>query len=168
MLEWIEAHPGLASWVQALGSILALAVAFFVPWVERKRAEQVAVAAIASPLSLSVTEFFKATRILSARVDAQSREKTLAEHEAARDALMRGPIDRLDGRVAIYLHEHLERLEMLVRLMRQPRTTTDQKAYLPEELEWAKRLQRESYEAVVAARRIAPRLVEQKWLDFLV
>jgi hypothetical protein len=36
LLGWIECHPGMAAWVQALGAILALAVAICVPaWMAR-------------------------------------------------------------------------------------------------------------------------------------
>ena len=36
VLGWIECHSGLAAWVQAVGAILALAVAIFVPaWMAR-------------------------------------------------------------------------------------------------------------------------------------
>jgi hypothetical protein len=37
VLQWIEGHLGTAAWVQAIGAILALAVAIFVPvWMARK------------------------------------------------------------------------------------------------------------------------------------
>ena len=36
VLGWIECHSGLAAWVQAIGAILALAIAIFVPvWMAR-------------------------------------------------------------------------------------------------------------------------------------
>lgn len=38
MLYWIEKHPGLASWVQALGSIIAIAIAIAVPWWQKRQA----------------------------------------------------------------------------------------------------------------------------------
>src|SRR6266852_2496666 len=37
LLTWIECHPGTAAWVQAIGAIVALAVAIFVPvWMARR------------------------------------------------------------------------------------------------------------------------------------
>lgn len=32
MLAWIEHHPGLAAWIQAVFSIIAIGVAVYVPW----------------------------------------------------------------------------------------------------------------------------------------
>ena len=34
---WIEGHPGLASWVQAAGAIIGIAVAIFVPWWQHRK-----------------------------------------------------------------------------------------------------------------------------------
>lgn len=39
MLIWIEAHPGLASWLQAFGSIIAIAIAIWVPYWQKKQAQ---------------------------------------------------------------------------------------------------------------------------------
>lgn len=39
LLTWIECHPGTAAWVQAIGAIVALAVAIFVPVWMAKRAD---------------------------------------------------------------------------------------------------------------------------------
>jgi hypothetical protein len=36
MLEWIEAHPGLAAWVQAIGAILAIGAGFLVVLVQQQ------------------------------------------------------------------------------------------------------------------------------------
>lgn len=38
MLEWIEAHRGLAAWVQAIGAILAIIAAFLIVYFEGRRA----------------------------------------------------------------------------------------------------------------------------------
>jgi hypothetical protein len=35
MLEWIEHHPGLAAWVQAIGAILAIGAGFLVVWLQQ-------------------------------------------------------------------------------------------------------------------------------------
>jgi hypothetical protein len=44
VLAWIEAHPGLASWVQAIGAIAALGLALWIPsrqrHVDRQEAER--------------------------------------------------------------------------------------------------------------------------------
>ncbi|MFI5020081.1 MAG: hypothetical protein ACHQRJ_00315 [Alphaproteobacteria bacterium] len=44
LLAWFEAHPGLATWIQGLGSLIAIAVAIWVPArmysLARKEAEQ--------------------------------------------------------------------------------------------------------------------------------
>lgn len=45
---WVEAHPGLSSWVQAVGAIVALAVAILIPliatWIQHARLRKVACA----------------------------------------------------------------------------------------------------------------------------
>ena len=54
-LCWIEAHPGLASWIQAVFSIIAIVAAFLAPWVmevakeriRQRRLRRVAVEAMA-------------------------------------------------------------------------------------------------------------------------
>lgn len=40
LLCWIEAHPGLASWVQAMGSLLALAIALLIPTITQWTADE--------------------------------------------------------------------------------------------------------------------------------
>jgi hypothetical protein len=37
-LCWVEKHPGLASWMQAVGALIALAIAIGVPWWQKKQA----------------------------------------------------------------------------------------------------------------------------------
>ena len=39
MLSWIECHPGLASWLQAFGSIVAIIIAIWVPYWQKKQAQ---------------------------------------------------------------------------------------------------------------------------------
>lgn len=49
MLSWIEHHPGLAAWVQAIGAILALVIAIAVPMLtDRSQAKALRSAAIVS------------------------------------------------------------------------------------------------------------------------
>ncbi|MGF6244155.1 hypothetical protein P3T42_005920 [Paraburkholderia sp. GAS38] len=36
LLHWIEIHPGTATWVQAIGSMLAIAIAIWVPYRQRR------------------------------------------------------------------------------------------------------------------------------------
>src|SRR5260370_23365246 len=40
LLIWIESHPGTAAWVQAIGAIVALAIAIGVPVCMARRAER--------------------------------------------------------------------------------------------------------------------------------
>lgn len=37
MLNWIEVHPGLASWLQAFGAIVAIGIAIWVPYWQKKQ-----------------------------------------------------------------------------------------------------------------------------------
>jgi hypothetical protein len=37
LLDWIEGHPATAAWVQAVGTIIALAIAIAVPWIQQWR-----------------------------------------------------------------------------------------------------------------------------------
>lgn len=75
-LRWIEAHPGLASWVQAFGSIVAIAVAIRLAGSERRyrsvldkkaRIEAIERSIQASQFALNVTtntfEFFSCNSI---------------------------------------------------------------------------------------------------------
>jgi hypothetical protein len=42
-LGWIEGHPGLASWVQAVGAIAALMLAVLLPWLSRRNEKRDAI-----------------------------------------------------------------------------------------------------------------------------
>jgi|SRR5665213_1611346 len=39
--DWIEHHPALASWLQAIGAIVGLGVAIYVPWSQRRNEARV-------------------------------------------------------------------------------------------------------------------------------
>jgi hypothetical protein len=57
LLHWIEGHPGTASWVQAIGAIIALVVAIGIAWWQQRRArtaEQSAKAAELASLRLAL------------------------------------------------------------------------------------------------------------------
>jgi len=43
LLNWFEAHPGLASWFQAIGSMLALAIALIVVFFQNNAARQIGI-----------------------------------------------------------------------------------------------------------------------------
>lgn len=43
LLNWLEAHPGLASWFQAIGSMLALATALIVVFFQNNAARQIGI-----------------------------------------------------------------------------------------------------------------------------
>jgi len=40
ILRWIEAHPGLAAWVQAVGSVFAVTAAASLPFIHGKNAKE--------------------------------------------------------------------------------------------------------------------------------
>jgi hypothetical protein len=42
LVSWIEVHPGTASWVQAVGSIIAIVVAILIPWGIHRREQTAA------------------------------------------------------------------------------------------------------------------------------
>lgn len=49
VLQWIECHPGLSGYLQAVGTVLAILVAFYAPsisrWLDRRHARRLVVAA---------------------------------------------------------------------------------------------------------------------------
>ena len=53
--NWIEHHPGLASWVQAIGAIAAIGIAIWVPYAQRSK-ELARAAKAATELELARTE----------------------------------------------------------------------------------------------------------------
>jgi hypothetical protein len=70
VLGWIEKHPGLASWVQAIGAIAALGLALWIPSrqrlaereeVERKRKSILLVFLVECELVISITQKDSAT-----------------------------------------------------------------------------------------------------------
>lgn len=50
MLEWIEAHPGLAGWVQAFGTISALVIALAQPALQKSARQRATVVACRVPV----------------------------------------------------------------------------------------------------------------------
>jgi len=97
MLPWIESHPGLAAWVQAIGTILAVLAAILFPMFERRRVERAAADVLARDLEALLANLFDAARGLESGMKTKF-DARLVDLEAA-------PLDRMDGRLAVFVRD---------------------------------------------------------------
>jgi hypothetical protein len=95
---WIEAHPGLASWVQAIGSIAALGLAVWIPANQRRHEYELNVAhdkqrslGYATRLHLMIKEFRKTFDLIP---DSYSIGTTGADQQAS--YILERLLDRID------------------------------------------------------------------------
>ena len=95
LLTWIEHHPGLAAWCQAVGAILAIGVAIWVP------ARQHTVARADAEEERRLKAQGLALRLLPALLDFEPRVKDAIEKTRAIPPEMAGP-----GPVIVYLVTH--------------------------------------------------------------
>lgn len=59
VLRWIECHPGLAGYVQAVGAVAAIAVALAFPWLMRERDRKFDAGRVATQLAAEVADWGK-------------------------------------------------------------------------------------------------------------
>ena len=101
MLAWIEAHPGTAAWVQAVGTIAAVAFAVALPVVQRRSAEQAAALAARTPLTNAMTVLTQATNYVRAdSSDAETKHRIAEALNSAHQGLANFPIHSLSSKVA--------------------------------------------------------------------
>ena len=84
LLCWIEHHPGLAGWLQAIGSLLAIAIAIMVPyWQARKQGERAQAVrdqelhSLEAVLSLEISHCIEFLEIQAANSSAQLARGTM-------------------------------------------------------------------------------------------
>jgi hypothetical protein len=100
MLAWLEAHPGLASWGQAIGTVLAIIFALLLPRWERKQLEEATAMSLRLPLRDAWFAFYSAHDYALRRPYAPSREKTLRALQLAIERLGHVPLHGLSTRCA--------------------------------------------------------------------
>jgi hypothetical protein len=105
-LLWVEHHPGLASWVQAIGSIAALILAFAVVFVQHHlsvasakqnaRRDDVAVVLALKKLALGIrAALASALSVIAAEIEFNAYRKTAKSLSDYDEIFQFLPIDRL-------------------------------------------------------------------------
>lgn len=115
VLTWIENHPGLAAWVQALGTIAAVAFAVWMPTRARRQAEKVAEIAVRAPITsamVAATEAFKYVR--GGNPSLQDKQKIAQKLDDAHKGLNEFAIHTLSARGAVAFQEFRHAFHMLV------------------------------------------------------
>jgi hypothetical protein len=104
---WIEAHPGMASWVQAAGAIIAIAIAIGVPWLQRRHElrdakldDEVALKELRKRLTVSMRAEIQAI-LNSADVKSQAIESTFKKIDALKK-VGKEIVERTKDPVALY------------------------------------------------------------------
>lgn len=98
MLEWIEGHPGLASWVQAIGTVSAVFVAMLLPIWDRRRTERAAVLALRPAMTDAAMAF---------------AGMALEPHSELARRVRLGALDRLNPRLSVHVARLAELLSGL-------------------------------------------------------
>lgn len=105
---WIEHHPGLASWVQAVGSIIALIVAVYLPYrsreLDRKQAEDNRV----SMLTILLTDAEKITFACSSAKELEKTRVRLDAFISRLNSFLGGENSLLVARSALRLRSEIE------------------------------------------------------------
>jgi hypothetical protein len=86
MVDWIEHHPGLAAWLQAIGAIIAVAVAIWVP------ARQHSVARADAEMERRLKARSLALRLLPSLLELAEHVKQATEKTKAISLGMPGPV----------------------------------------------------------------------------
>lgn len=106
MLDWIEAHPGLASWVQAVGTVAALLFAVLLPQIQRWRSERAASLAARNVVFKALAAMQAATEHMRRRARDAKTEETLADQLAdGESALGAFPLHSLPMAAAFHFQE---------------------------------------------------------------
>lgn len=115
MLAWIEDHPGLAAWIQAFGTVAAIAFAVWLPWRDRRAAEKTAEVAARTPIMAALvasTEVWNFVRSETGTLD--TRQRIVANLNAAHERLNSFAIHTLSARAAVAFQEARDAFLMLV------------------------------------------------------
>lgn len=115
VLEWIEGHPGLAAWVQAIGTIAAVAFAVWLPMRDRRSAEKTAEVAARTPIMAAMVATTEAWNFLrSGSASFETKQKIAANLSAAHERLNGFALHTLSARAAVSFQEVRDAYHMAV------------------------------------------------------
>ncbi len=117
LLGWIEDHPGLASWLQLVGTLLALAIAIAVPIIGRRNIEAAAILALRTPCKNASQAIRKSVAYFENEPDTEARKTLLEEVSAAHEGLRGHPIDQLPPQMFEPVHTVLETIADFRRML---------------------------------------------------
>ncbi|HEC53798.1 MAG TPA: hypothetical protein ENI30_00220 [Gammaproteobacteria bacterium] len=107
---WIEAHPGLASWVQAVGSVVALSFAVILPYFSRRADKRQAEDNRVSLLTILFSDAELVVESCILEID-QSRTKARLDASLSRlNAFISGENTLLVARSALRIRSDIESL----------------------------------------------------------
>lgn len=96
VLTWIEQHPGLAAWLQAIGTLAALGIAIGIPIADRKRLERASALAMKTLLARTMDTGEHAHAYLRRkRAETPEKDRVLKDLKAVDDALANFPLANL-------------------------------------------------------------------------
>lgn len=104
MLAWIEAHPGLAAWVQAVGTIAALLVALLLPHLHRRSVERDAARACHVSVKITIDTIWSGFFCI-AGTRSLDRAEFLTELKHRVVELRTLPIGQLPERAAMHFYD---------------------------------------------------------------
>lgn len=119
MLGWVEAHAGLANWLQAIGTLVALFIAIALPIIERRHVHASAAIAL-RPILHAILEELYDIAVYKDKADPTTRARLLTRVSDSYSSLREAPINLLDPRAALPPHQ----LISLVRWLRDRLTVT--------------------------------------------
>lgn len=118
VLAWIEQHPGLAAWLQAIGTLAALGIAIGIPIADRKRLERASAFAMKTLLTRAMDTGEHAQAYLRReRAETPEKDRVLKDLQVVDDALASFPLANLPPAAAPLfqrLREDLDGLRGLV------------------------------------------------------
>lgn len=117
LFAWIEAHPGLASYIQTIGSLTALALAFWLPNSQRRSLERAAALQLRGGLRLAASAVMSASKLFPREEEGPPCEPP-EPHAVAKD--LARACSRLESVALLHLrHDHAELLQELQERMEQ-------------------------------------------------
>lgn len=112
-LDWIEAHPGAAAWVQAIGSLLALGTALLLPYLQRRTLER-ARALKARPVVMDMWNAARDAYYFCTDNDGSMSRADVADHLLrARRGIEDFPAHELQAAAIAHLFQARDRLVLL-------------------------------------------------------
>lgn len=113
-LGWVELHPGLASWVQAVGSVIALIFAVYLPYrsreLDRKQAEDNRV----SMLTVLLTDAEQITFACSSEKELEKTKVRLDTFISRLNSFLGGENSLLVARSALRLRSEAEEFRIVL------------------------------------------------------